>query len=69
MTVTTTPNTVVTARGAGVNESIRSDRRGRAKVRVKPKPTRDRDDPRNGGPSREADRVVAARQSGANLTG
>ena len=69
VTVTTTPNTVVTARGAGVNESTRSDRQGRAKVRVKPsrpgivtiRATSGRVAKRIG--------VAAARQSGANLTG
>lgn len=34
--VYTTPNTVVTARGAGVNESTRSDAQGRAKMRLTP---------------------------------
>jgi hypothetical protein len=35
--VHTTPNTVVTAEGAGVQESTRSNKKGRAKVKVKPK--------------------------------
>lgn len=35
--VETTPNTVVTARGAGVNETTKSDERGVAVITVKPK--------------------------------
>ena len=35
--VHTTPNTVVTARGAGVDESTTSDKKGRATLKVKPK--------------------------------
>ena len=69
VTVRTTPNTVVTARGAGVNQSTRSDSKGRAKVRVKPsrpgivtiRATSGRVAKRIG--------VAAARQSGGNLTG
>ena len=33
----TTPNTVVTARGAGVNESTRSNRSGKARLKITPK--------------------------------
>jgi hypothetical protein len=35
--VHTTPNTVVTAKGAGVEESTRSNKKGKAKVKVRPK--------------------------------
>ena len=35
--VHTTPNTVVTAKGAGVNQSTTSDKKGKAKLTVKPK--------------------------------
>jgi len=37
VTVQTTPNTVVTARGAGVNESTRSNRSGKARLKITPK--------------------------------
>ena len=37
VTVQTTPNTVVTARGAGVKESTRSNRTGKARLKIKPK--------------------------------
>lgn len=37
VTVQTTPNTVVTARGAGVNASTRSSRKGTAKLKLTPK--------------------------------
>jgi hypothetical protein len=37
VTVQTTPNTVVTARGAGVQESTRSDRTGKARLKITPR--------------------------------
>lgn len=67
--VQTTPNTVVTASGAGVKESTKSDKQGKAKVKIKPK--------RKGIVTirGEGDRplkrigVVDISRSGANLTG
>jgi hypothetical protein len=67
--VTTTPNTVVTATGAGVNESTTSNKKGKAKLKVTAK--------KKGIITVRADRgrvvqrigVAAASRSGANLTG
>ena len=67
--VQTTPNTVVTATGAGVKESTKSDKKGKAKVKVKPK--RPGIVTVRGAGNRPVKRigVVSPRRSGANLTG
>ena len=69
VTVRTTPNTVVTARGAGVNKSVRSNRKGTATLKLTPKKAgvvtvR-------GANARVIRRigVTSAQQSGRNLTG
>jgi len=67
--VQTTPNTVVTATGAGVKESTKSNKQGKAKVKIKPK--------RKGIVTVRADNgrvvkrigVASVERSGANLTG
>lgn len=69
VTVRTTPNTVVTARGAGVNQSTRSDSKGRAKVRVKPSRAGIVTIRATSGRVAKRIGVAAARQSGRNLTG
>lgn len=67
--VNTTPNTVVTAQGAGVNESARSDATGRAVLRVRP--TRRGIITVRGAGGRVVKRlgVAGVQQSGAALTG
>lgn len=69
VTVTTTPNTVVTARGAGVNESTRSNSKGRARVRVQPSRTGIVTIRATAGRVAKRIGVAGARQSGSNLTG
>jgi hypothetical protein len=67
--VQTTPNTVVTASGAGVDEATRSNKKGKAKVKVKP--TRKGIVTIRGEGGRVVKRigVAGAHRSGANLTG
>lgn len=67
--VQTTPNTVVTAQGAGVNQATKSDKKGKAKLTVTPK--------KKGIITVRADKgrvvkrigVTSTRQSAASLTG
>jgi hypothetical protein len=67
--VRTTPNTVVTATGAGVKESAKSNKQGKAKVKLKPK--RAGIVTIRGSGNRVVKRigVVTRSRSGANLTG
>lgn len=67
--VQTTPNTVVTATGAGVKESTKSNKQGKAKLKVKPK--RAGIVTVRGSGNRVVKRlgVVSTKRSGANLTG
>ncbi|MEP6667333.1 MAG: hypothetical protein ABJA81_12870 [Nocardioidaceae bacterium] len=67
--VQTTPNTVVTAKGAGVNKSTKSDKKGKAKVKVKPKRPGIITVRAAGGRTVKRIGVVAPLRSGANLTG
>jgi hypothetical protein len=67
--VYTTPNTVVTARGAGVDQAARSDERGRARLKLKPtKPGLVTVRAAKGKVTRTLG-VAAHRRSGGNLTG
>ena len=67
--VQTTPNTVVTAKGAGVKASGKSNKKGKAKLKLKPK--RAGIVTVRGSGNRVVKRigVVAGKRSGANLTG
>lgn len=67
--VQTTPNTVVTASGAGVKESTKSDKQGKAKVKIKPKRKGIVTIRGEGGRPLKRIGVVDISRSGANLTG
>lgn len=67
--VQTTPNTVVTATGAGVNERTRSDEKGEAKLTVKPKRTGVVTVRAAGGKAVKRVGVAGVTKSAANLTG
>lgn len=67
--VQTTPNTVVTASGAGVKESTKSDKQGKAKVKIKPKRRGIVTIRGEGGRPLKRIGVVDISRSGANLTG
>ena len=67
--VQTTPNTVVTAKGAGVDQSTKSNKKGRAKLTVKPKKKGIITVRASGGHVVKRVGVVSAARSGANLTG
>jgi hypothetical protein len=67
--VHTTPNTIVTATGAGVNESARSDKQGRAKIKVKPKRQGIVTVRGSGGRVARTLGAASPRRSGGNLTG
>ncbi|MBA2643542.1 MAG: hypothetical protein H0U82_11545 [Actinobacteria bacterium] len=67
--VQTTPNTVVTAIGAGVNTSTKSNTKGTAKVKVKPKRKGIIVVRADGGRVVQRVGVVAPSRSGGNLTG
>jgi hypothetical protein len=67
--VQTTPNTVVTATGAGVSESTRSNKQGKATLQVRPKKKGIVTVRAAGGRVVKRLGVAAPRRSGANLTG
>jgi hypothetical protein len=67
--VQTTPNTVVTAKGAGVNKSTKSNKKGKAKLKVKPKKKGIITVRASGGRVVKRIGVVSPNRSGANLTG
>lgn len=67
--VQTTPNTVVTATGAGVNTSTKSNKKGKAKVKLQPKRAGIVTIRASGNKSVKRVGVVAKSRSGANLTG
>jgi hypothetical protein len=67
--VETSPNTVVTASGAGVEEKTRSDKKGKAKVKIKPKRKGIVTVRGEGGGVVTRVGVAGATQSGSNLTG
>jgi len=67
--VQTTPNTVVTATGAGVKESAKSNKHGKAKLKVKPKRAGIVTVRAEGGRVVKRIGVVSPKRSGANLTG
>lgn len=67
--VQTTPNTVVTATGAGVNTSTKSNKRGKAKVKLQPKRAGIVTIRGSGNKPVKRIGVVAKSRSGANLTG
>ena len=67
--VQTTPNTVVTATGAGVKASAKSNKQGKAKLKVKPKRAGIVTVRGEGGRVVKRLGVVSTKRSGANLTG
>ena len=67
--VDTTPNTVVTATGAGVDESTTSNKKGKAKLKVKAKKKGVITVRAAGNKVAKRIGVASATQSGANLTG
>ncbi len=67
--VKTTPNTVVTATGAGVNTSTKSNKKGKAKVKVTPKRAGIVTIRASGNKPVKRIGVVSKSKSGANLTG
>ena len=67
--VETTPNTIVTATGAGVNESAKSNKKGKAKLEVKAKKKGVVTVRAAGGRVVKRVGVAAPTRSGANLTG
>lgn len=69
VTVRTTPNTVVTASGAGVKESTRSNKKGTAKLKLKPKKAGIVTVRAGSGRVVRRIGVTTAVQSGRNLTG
>jgi hypothetical protein len=69
ITVETTPNTVVTATGAGVKETTKSNKKGKAKVKVTPKRTGVITVRAAGGKAVKRVGVAAKKQSAAGLTG
>ena len=69
VTVRTTPNTVVTARGAGVSQATRSNRKGTAKLKLAPKKAGIVTVRAASGRVVRRIGVTSAVQSGSNLTG
>ena len=67
--VDTTPNTVVTATGAGVNQSTKSNKKGKAKIKVRPKRAGVITVRAAGGKPVARVGVTARTQSAAGLTG
>ena len=67
--VQTTPNTVVTAKGAGVQQSAKSNKKGKAKLTLKPKKKGIITVRASGGRVVKRVGVVSAARSGAQLTG
>jgi hypothetical protein len=67
--VQTTPNTVVTAKGAGVDQSTKSNKKGKATLTVKPKKKGIITVRGSGGHVVKRIGVVSASRSGAELTG
>ena len=67
--VQTTPNTVVTATGAGVKASAKSNKQGKAKVKITPKRKGIVTVRADGGRVVKRIGVASPSRSGANLTG
>jgi hypothetical protein len=67
--VSTSPNTVVTASGAGVEESTKSNKKGKAKLTIKPKKKGIVEVRAAGGKVVKRIGVASPRRSGRNLTG